>query len=146
MLIFNRQSQPPASRWPDVIVGLLTLGFFLLLVIWHMRDIRFGLYFVAAMAAIILVAGILAQLVLWMLRRLPVRRLALRQAIRGLFRRGNATRAILITLTVSLAVIFADLLVERNLNATFVRAFPENMPNAYFIDIQPDQTELSRAW
>jgi putative ABC transport system permease protein len=79
------------------------------------------------------------------MKRLPVRHLALRQAIKGLFRRGNATRAIMITLTVSLAVIFGDHLIEKNLNATFVKSFPADAPNAFFVDIQPDQTEAFSA-
>jgi putative ABC transport system permease protein len=62
----------------------------------------------------------------------------LRQAIKGLFRRGNATHAIMITLTVSLAVIFGDHLIEKNLNATFVQSFPADSPNAFFVDIQPE--------
>jgi putative ABC transport system permease protein len=89
-----------------------------------MRDIRFGFYFVGAVTALILAAALLAQLALWMMKRLPVRHLTLRQAIKGLFRRGSATRAIMITLTVSLAVIFGDHLIEKNLYATFVKSFP----------------------
>ncbi len=139
LAIFNRQSA--TSRWPAIVSGLLVLLFFLLLVLWHMQDLRFGLYFVGAIVAMVLVAALLAQLTLAVLRRLPVRQLILRQAIRGLFRRGNATRAILITLTVALAVIFGDSLIERNLNATFVRSFPADSPNAFFVDIQPTQTE-----
>ncbi|BBO91016.1 ABC transporter permease [Desulfosarcina ovata] len=139
--IFNRQRQEAASRWPGILFGLVTFCFFLVLVLWHMRDIRFGITFVGAIAAMILAAAGLAQLALGTIRRLPIRHLALRQAVRGLFRRGNATRTVLITLTVSLTVIFGDLLIERNLNATFVRSFPDDMPDAYFIDIQRGQTE-----
>lgn len=138
--IFNRQPSSGFKRWPNVLSIVLILLFFLILVLWHMRDIRFGLYFVGSVAGMIVFAALMAQLTLWTIRRLPVRRLALRQAIRGLFRRGNATRAIMITLTVSLAVIFGDHLIEKNLNATYVRSFPADTPNAFFVDIQPDQT------
>ena len=145
VMIFNRQSLVARSPWPVLVSGALTLFFFLGLVLWHMRDIRFGIYFVGAIVAMILIAALLAQIVLWTLRRLAIRRLVLRQAVRGLFRQGNAARAVMITLTVSLAVIFGDILIERNLTATFVGAFPETMPNAYFIDIQPDQTDAFAA-
>lgn len=145
VMIFNRQPQVVRKRWPNLVFGLLALFFFLGLVLWHMRDIRFGIYFVAAIAAMILSAALLGQAALWILRRLPVRQLVVRQAIRGLFRQGNAARAVMITLTVSLAVIFGDLLIERNLTATFVGAFPEDMPNAYFVDVQPDQTDAFAA-
>jgi putative ABC transport system permease protein len=145
MAIFNRLPSAGTSRWPYFLSGFLILVFFLALVVWHMRDLRFGFYFVGAVVALILAAALLAQLALWTMKRLPVRHLALRQAIRGLFRRGNATRAIMITLTVSLAVIFGDHLIERNLNATFVKSFPADAPNAFFVDIQPDQTEAFSA-
>jgi putative ABC transport system permease protein len=139
--IFNRQAPIVSRRWPYYLSGGLILFFFLALVLWHMRDLRFGVYFVAAVVAVILAAALLAQLVLWAVKRLPVRQLVLRQAVKGLFRRGNATRATMITLTVSLAVIFCDQLIERNLNAAFVESFPADSPNAFFVDIQPDQTQ-----
>ena len=140
LAIFNRQSGHAANRWPEVLAALFGLLFFLGLVLWHMRDLRFGLYFVGAIAATILVAALLAQSVLAILRRLPIRHLILRQAMRGLFRRGNATRAIIVTLTVALSVIFGDYLIERNINRTFVTSYPPDTPNAFFVDIQPDQT------
>jgi putative ABC transport system permease protein len=143
--IFNHLPSVGIARWPYFLSGFMVLLFFLALVLWHMRDIRFGFYFVGAVTALALAAALLAQLALWTMKRLPVRPLVLRQAIRGLFRRGNATRAIMITLTVSLAVIFGDHLIEKNLNATFVQSFPANSPNAFFLDIQPDQTEAFSA-
>jgi putative ABC transport system permease protein len=63
----------------------------------------------------------------------------IRQAIKGLFRPKNATRSIIITLTASLAVIFAIYLIEQNLDANFIRSYPENAPNVFFLDIQPSQ-------
>jgi putative ABC transport system permease protein len=143
--IFNCLPTVGIARWPYFLSGLLILLFFLALVLWHMRDIVFGFYFVGAVTALILAAALLAQLALWAMRRLPVRPLAFRQAIRGLFRRGNATRSIMITLTVSLAVIFGDHLIEKNLDATFVQSFPADSANAFFLDIQPDQTEAFSA-
>ncbi|MCB0108757.1 MAG: hypothetical protein KDE53_22705, partial [Caldilineaceae bacterium] len=65
----------------------------------------------------------------------------IRQALRGLFRPRNATHTIVITLSAALAVIFCVYLLERNLNAAFVEAYPEDAPNAIVIDIQPEQRE-----
>lgn len=143
--IFNRQPAAGINRWPYYLSALLVVLFFFALVLWHMRDVRFGFYFVGTVTAMILAATLLAQLVLWTIKRLPVGHLALRQAIRGLFRQGNATRVIMITLTVSLAVIFSDHLIEKNLTATFVQSFPADSPNAFFMDIQPNQTEAFSA-
>ena len=145
LAIFNRQASGGGKRWPFIFSVALCLFFFLALVLWHMRDIRFGLYFFGAVTTMVLVASLTAQVSLWAIKRMSVGSLALRQAIRGLFRRGNATRATVITLTVSLAVIFGGLLIEQNLNATFVRSFPVDSPNAFFIDIQPGQTDAFSA-
>jgi putative ABC transport system permease protein len=140
LAIFNRQPAPVTNHWPEALSGLLLLAFFLGLVLWHMQDIRFGFYFVGVITAMIMVTSLLAQSALAVIRRLSIRHLILRQAVRGLFRRGNATRAIIVTLTVALAVIFGDYLIERNINRSFVKSYPPDTPNAFFLDIQPDQT------
>jgi putative ABC transport system permease protein len=67
--------------------------------------------------------------------------LAARQALRGLFRPRNATRAIIITLCASLAVLFCLYLIEQNLNANFVRSYPDDAPNVFFIDLQADHVD-----
>lgn len=141
VMIFRRDPAPPRSPWPARLSGALLMLFFFGLTSYHMADAEMGLYLVAAVGGLILLAGGCAQLVLWGLARLRLKHLALRQAVRGIFRPGNATRSVVITLTTSLAVIFAIFLVEANLDATFVRAFPEDAPNLFFVDIQPDQME-----
>jgi len=65
--------------------------------------------------------------------------LTVRQALKGLFRPGNATRPIIITLSASLTLIFTIYLVETNLDETFVASYPPDAPNLFFLDIQPDQ-------
>lgn len=141
MMIFRRETTVRIKKWPYIVSGTLFLLFFSGLVLWHMRDLRFGLYFIGGMIALILTATALAQSMLWAIKRCRVRHMALRQAIKGLFRRGNATRAVIITLTASLGIIFANYLIEKNLDATFVKSYPPDAPNAYFVDIQKDQVE-----
>jgi putative ABC transport system permease protein len=146
MAIFDRWRPVRTGGMAAYLSGALVLGFFLMLVIRHMHDIRFGFYFFGAVVALILAAALLSQLVLAIFRRLRIDRPLLRQAVRGLFRRGGATRAIVITLTVSLTVVFGDHLIEKNLTAAFVQSFPADAPNTFFVDIQPDQTAaFSRA-
>lgn len=141
MMIFRDQPDQASPRWPlYTSIGLLTL-FFFGLVLWHMQELRFGLYFVGSILGLIVAAAVLAQAALWRIRKLPVRHLIPRQAIRGLFRKGNAARATVITLTTSLTVIFSIYLIEKNLDATFVQSYPQDAPNAYFVDIQPDQVD-----
>jgi putative ABC transport system permease protein len=67
------------------------------------------------------------------------RSLIMRQALKGLFRPGNATRSTIVTLTASLAVIFCITLIEKNLDSAFIKSYPPKAPNLFFIDIQPGQ-------
>jgi len=61
-----------------------------------------------------------------------------------MFRPRNATTWIIVTLAASLSVLFTIYLIERNLDASFVRAYPEDAPNVVLLDIQPDQRESIR--
>jgi putative ABC transport system permease protein len=141
MMIFRDQPGDASPKWPLYTnIGMLILCFFGL-VLWHMQELRFGLYFVGSILGLIAAATVLTQVALWRIRKLPVRHLIVRQAIRGLFRRGNAARATVITLTASLTVIFSIYLIEKNLDATFVQSYPQDAPNAYFVDIQPGQID-----
>ena len=139
MLIFRRELEPLTKRGPYYLAGVLVLVFFFGLVLRHMQDVRFGIHFVSGISVLVAVSAGLAQLLLWLVRSRTYRNLAVRQAVKGLFRKGNATRSIVITLTASLSVIFANYFIEKNLDAAFVESYPENAPNAYFVDIQPDQ-------
>lgn len=144
MLIFRRDFDPVIKRTSYYLAAGLVLIFFFALVLRHMQDVRFGLHFVGGICGLIAVAGILTQAVLWAVSRRPYTNLIVRQAVKGLFRKGNATRSIIITLTASLSVIFANYFIEKNLDAAFVQSYPETAPNAYFVDIQPDQVNAFR--
>jgi putative ABC transport system permease protein len=61
--------------------------------------------------------------------------------MKGLFRPRNATRPVMVTLTASLTVILSIGAVEKNLDATFVRSYPPDAPNLFFVDIQPSQKD-----
>ena len=132
-------------RWRVRISYLVTLMaicmFFLIMIVWPMEDTRTGLYFAGGLLAFILVTALLVQLFVMALRRLRVDPLIARQALRGLFRPRNATRSIIITITAAVTAIFSIFLVEQNLDETFVRSYPPDAPNLFFLDIQPDQRE-----
>jgi putative ABC transport system permease protein len=118
---------------------VLIVSFFFLLVLWQVKEIKTGLYFTTGVLSLIFVAAVSAGGVLFMLKRLKVKSFVLRQAIKGLFRSGNATKSIVITLTASLAAVFSIYLIEQNLDAAFIRSYPPDAPNAFFLDIQPSQ-------
>jgi len=115
--------------------------FFTGLTVWQLEDLAIGLYFVLGLLGLLGLTTLITQVLLVFMRRKKPRGLILRQALRGLFRPKNATRAIIITLSASLSVIYSIYLIEQNLNATFIQSYPPDLPNAYFLDIQTAQLE-----
>ena len=77
------------------------------MVMWQIKEMKTGFYFVSGVILLVLMTAGAAHLVLLVLRKLRVRRLVIRQALKGLFRPRNATKPIIITLTASLSVIFS---------------------------------------
>ena len=111
------------------------------MVVLRFGEVKTGLYFVSGTIALIIISALGAELILLFMKKAAVRSLALRQAFRGLFRPGNSTRAIIITMTASLTVISAIYLIELNLDADFIRSYPADAPNLFFLDIQPSQKD-----
>jgi putative ABC transport system permease protein len=137
--IFRKEvSKAPGGPLYFGAIALIVL-FFAGLVIWQLNNVTIGLYFILGLCVLIGIAALLTQGLLLIMKANAPRSLVLRQAFRGLFRPDNATRAIIITLSTSLAVIFSIYLIDQNLRATFIDSYPDNLPNAYFLDIQPQQ-------
>lgn len=116
-----------------------TIIFSISMAVWRVRDMKTGLYFVFGITAVIIASYLATELVMFLLKKGQVGSLALRQALKGLLRPGNATKAIIITLTASITVISSIYLIEQNLDADFVRSYPEDAPNLFMVDIQPSQ-------
>jgi putative ABC transport system permease protein len=137
--------QKASFRTPKNLMYILTAGliflFFVGMVLWRLSDLRTGFYFIVGVLAIILISALAAEVALFGLKRVKFKSLVLRQALKGLFRPRNATKPIIITLTASLAVIFSIYLVEQNLDATYIRSYPPDAPNLFFVDIQPAQLD-----
>ena len=130
---------PEGRNGYTVLLAAAIAIFFTLLVFWRLQEVKTGLYFVLGVASLIIVSLGLTEGVLKLLRNLRPGNLVLRQALKGLFRPQSATRAIIVTLAASLAVIFSITLVEKNLDATFVSSYPPDSPNVFFVDIQREQ-------
>jgi putative ABC transport system permease protein len=139
--IMQKEVIPLKRGWLFYLAILMILLFFTGMVLWKLQDLRISLYFVGGVIGFVLLTAFLTEMVLLSLKQRRIKALAPRQALRGLFRPRNATRAIIITLAASLAVIFCIYLIERNLDASFVSSFPPDAPNLFFVDIQPDQRE-----
>jgi len=121
------------------ISGSVIFVFLLLMTLWILEDRRIGAYFVLGVVLLILTTALMTNGVLYGLKKAPISNLVFRQAFKGLFRPGNATRSIMVTLTAALVVIFSIYLLERNLDASFIQSYPPDAPNLFFIDIQPPQ-------
>jgi putative ABC transport system permease protein len=141
VIIFRKDRIRFKPGWPVYLSAFLILAFFLLLVFWQVNELKAALYFVGGVILLIFITAVLAGTVLFVLKCVRVHSLLLRQAVKGLFRPKNATRSIIVTLTASLAVIFAIYLIEQNLDKNFIQSYPEDTPNVFFLDIQPSQLE-----
>ncbi|MCP3954686.1 MAG: FtsX-like permease family protein, partial [Desulfobacterales bacterium] len=138
-VIFRKESPRGQGGLPYVLCALAIAAIFIALILWQLKDVRLGLYFVAAIIGFIILTALVVQLVLLLFRKRHFKSLVIRQAAKGLFRPGNSTRPILITLTASLAVIFSIYLVESNLDIAYIQSYPRDAPNIFLIDIQKDQ-------
>ena len=136
--IFGKAEREGRNGYTWLFAGAIAV-FFSLMVLWRLQEVRTGISFVLGVASLIVISLACAEGILRLLRMLRPGNLVLRQAFKGLFRPRNATRAIMVTLSASLAVIFSITLVEKNLDATFVSSYPPDSPNVFFIDIQPAQ-------
>jgi putative ABC transport system permease protein len=123
-----------------IAIGLI-ICFFTGLTIWQLEDVAIGIYFVLGLISLLGLTALVTQVLLSIIRKKRPNSLVLRQAFRGLFRPKNATRAVIITLSASLSVIFSIYLIEQNLQATFIQSYPPDLPNAYFLDIQTTQRQ-----
>ena len=137
--IFRKERAHFKKGPPYYVSGIIILVFLMMMTLWILEDTVTGAYFVLGIAGLILITAILTNIALFAIKKVAVGHLALRQAFKGLFRPGNATQSIIVTLTASLAVVFTIYLIERNLDETFIQSYPEDAPNLYFLDIQPDQ-------
>ena len=139
--VFRKETIPTQNGWPFYLISVLLFTIFLMLVFWQVQDIKTGLYFVGGVLLLIIITALLAATVLYILKRLKVKFLIIRQAIKGLYRPKNATKPIIITLTASLTVIFSIYQIEKNLDAAFIQSYPADAPNLFFLDILPAQME-----
>lgn len=115
--------------------------FITVLIIRHLEDKMIGLLFMAGVLALILATSFLAAAAVRAVKSLPAAFLSLRQAITSMTRKGNSTQSVLVTLSSALALLFSIFLVEQNLHNSYIESYPEDAPDVFCIDIQPDQRD-----
>ncbi|MGD9975234.1 MAG: ABC transporter permease [Desulfatirhabdiaceae bacterium] len=137
--IFQKDRTPVARNLIDYtgygISSLVIMLFFFM----KLDDRQTVLQIAGGMTAWVILAAFLSAAALYGIKKLRTRFLAVRLGLKSLFRAGNSSVAVMTTLTVSFSVILAVILIENNLNASFITAYPKDSPNLFFIDIQPDQ-------
>jgi putative ABC transport system permease protein len=140
-LVFHHENPAPPRRLIYVAVHIPIVMLFVGLALWQLRHVDLGLRFMAGMGILIGLTTLVTQGFLQLLRRLSIRTLVGKLALKGLYRPGNATRPTIVTLTTAITVLFSMYLIERNLDASFVQSFPSSSPNLFFLDIQPAQRD-----
>jgi putative ABC transport system permease protein len=137
--IFRRDPARLPRQLPYWLGGVAAAALLGALVLWQVRDIRLGLWLLGGLVGLIALAALGVEGLLRVARRIPVRWLPLRQALRGLFRPGNATRPVIVTLAAALTVILTIGLLERTIDAQFLQSYPAAAPSLFFLDLQPAQ-------
>jgi len=145
VMIFRHETGGGKRRAAPLLTGLVCGVFLCLLVIRQIDDVKIGIFFVIGLIVLIGAVALAASASLWLLKRSTLPTLALRQAAKSLYRPGNASRSIIITLTSAISVLLLIFLLKLNLFATFIESYPENAPNLFCIDVQQDQKDLFQA-
>lgn len=94
------------------------------------------------LAALALLGGgayLLVQLAVTGLERSPLPGRTLERARRGLRRRGAFQTAATVSLALALSTVLALALTQKNLSEQFVKSFPDNTPNVFFMNLQKEQ-------
>lgn len=145
LMIFRHETQGGKRKKAPLLAGFICGLFLCVLVIRQIDDVKIGIFFVLGLLLLIGTVALVSSATIWLLKRLSLPTLALRQATKSLYRPGNATRSIIITLTSAFTVLLVIFLLKLNLFATFIESYPENAPNLFSIDIQKDQKDLFQA-
>ena len=140
-VIFRKESRSllsGAGSWLGIAFGFIVLT---LLIIRQLEELSTALYFIGGLAGLIILVSLVSRLIGYGLRKFQPTKLLVKQALRSIFRQGNATNTVVTTLACSLAVLLMILLLRLNLFSSFIHSYPPDAPNLFCIDIQVDQVE-----
>lgn len=137
--VIRREQQAPK---PFTLGGyLLALGSFIALLVWQAGDTRLGLLTAIGFVGGLAVSSLVAWLVLQALRRMrvPLAFPAWRFAQSSLGRRPAASTLQIVALSLGLMALLLLTLVRADLLAAWRQATPDDAPNHFMINIQPEQ-------
>lgn len=135
--VLRRTDSPPGGiAWPYT--GAVTV--FLVLILWQASDLHLALLYLAGLGGTLVVLGLAAQLLLVLLEQLRGRAgLTLRIGLTYLVRRRRNTLIESVGFGIGLMVIILLALVRSDILDDWLVSLPENTPNQFLINIQPDQ-------
>lgn len=142
--LFRDVIAPKLGRpsWKVILSAGLALAALALTVVLSASDRRLALWFLAGAAASVVVFLLIAVAIRFVLRRLPRPRGAeLRLALANLYRPGNVTASVILSLGLGLTVLVIIALIQRNFSENIAKAAAEDAPAFFFLDIQDDQLE-----
>jgi putative ABC transport system permease protein len=141
--LFRRQIDPSPSTlaWRDR--GILIGGGLLLVVLifWQAGSIRLGIWVVGVLTFAATFLGCAAFLFLKLLRRFPrkIGGLSFRQGLSNLYRPGNQTLPLTISVGIGITILLTLSQIEASLTDHLRENLPGDAPSLFFIDLQPDQ-------
>lgn len=122
----------------------------LALLLWQAGEIRLGLYVMAGLSAVVVVALLLTHGLIRVLS--PLRNSAgmvgitWRYGLSNLVRRRHSSASQVVALALGLTVMLLLTLVRGDLLRSWQSTLPENAPNRFVINIQPDQVSSVRVF
>lgn len=146
-VLSHADEKTPASWRRALALAVPGAALFYILIWWNVGRWMLALQYTGGVMAVLGFSW-LAVFAAFKLLRLCVgraRSVPWRLAVRGLSRPGNLNEAVVVSVAVSLVVIVALFLLERNLTSRFIDSYPEDAPNVFFINIQKNQVDAFKA-
>ena len=143
--VLRREVGPP--RRFGLIGFVLGLAALAGLVLWQAGEIKLGAYALAGLAAVTLVAALLALLLIRLLA--PLRRqtaAAWRYGLANIARRAGGSVAQVTAFSLGVLMLLLLAVVRGDLMRSWQSTLPENAPNRFVINIQPDQIQPLEAF
>src|SRR5262249_43304919 len=109
---------------------------------WQTGNWRITWIFAVGMVGTAIVLLLASQGLLWVLRRAPrPPGFVWRQGLTALYRPGNQTGVAVMSLGLSMLLLLAVFLIQKDLLRQVTRGASPNQPNLFFLDIQKDQRQ-----
>ena len=145
MRVLNRQLSQPGRG--QILVYLAPVAFSIALIFWQAGDLRLGLAMTAGMGGTVILLSAVAALLIRGLRRLSRGRgISWRFGLANVAKRGSGSLLQIAGLGLGLMVIFLLSVIQSDLLLGWRDSLPENTPNFFLINVQPEQVDSTRGY